>query len=41
MEMEETAAAKVTFTGVTVRKRKEVSTPEGTPERPNLVAGSS
>ncbi len=40
METEETAAAKVTFTGVTVRKRKEVSTPEGTPERPNLVTGS-
>ncbi len=41
METEETAAAKVTFTGVTVRKCNEVSTPEGTPERPNLVAGSS
>ena len=40
METEETAAAKVTFTGVTVRKRKEVSTPEGTPERTNLVTGS-
>jgi hypothetical protein len=40
METEETAAAKVIITGVTVRKRKEVSTPEGTPERTNLVTGS-
>ena len=40
METEEAAAAKVTFTGVALRKRKEASTPEGTPERPNLVIGS-
>jgi hypothetical protein len=40
METEETAAAKVTVTGVTVRKRKEVSTPEGTPDRTNLGTGS-
>ncbi len=38
--VEEAAAAKVSFTGVKIRKRKEVSTPEGTPERLNLVAGS-
>ena len=40
METEEAAAAKVTFTGVALKKRKEASTPDGTPERPNLVAGS-
>ncbi len=39
-EAEETATAKVSFTGVKIRKCKEVSTPEGTPECPNLVAGS-
>jgi hypothetical protein len=37
---EETAAAKVSFTGVKIRKSKEVSTPEGTSEHPNLVVGS-
>jgi hypothetical protein len=37
---EETAAAKVSFTGVKIRKSKEVSTPERTSEHPNLVVGS-
>jgi hypothetical protein len=37
---EEVAAPKVTFSGVRLKKRKEVATPEGTPERTNLVAGS-
>jgi hypothetical protein len=38
--MEEVAAAKVTFSGVRLRKCKEAATPEGTPERAHLVAGS-
>ncbi len=37
---EEVAAAKVTFSDVRLRERKEAATPEGTPERANLVAGS-
>ncbi len=38
--MEEVAAAKVTFSGVRLRKHKEATTLEGTPEQANLVAGS-
>jgi hypothetical protein len=34
------AAAKVTFSGIRLRKCKEAATPEGTPEHANLVAGS-
>jgi hypothetical protein len=38
--MDKVAAAKVTFSGVRLRKRKEAATPEGILERANLVAGS-
>ena len=38
--MEEVAAAKVTFSGIRLMKRKETATLEGTPECANLVAGS-
>jgi hypothetical protein len=37
---EEAAAAKVTFSGIRLKKRKETTTPEGTPEHTNLVAGT-
>ncbi len=39
-EEEEAAAAKVTFSGVRLKKRKEATTPEGTPDRTNLIAGT-
>jgi hypothetical protein len=38
--MDKIAAAKVTFSGIGLRKCKEAATPEGAPERANLVAGS-
>ncbi len=36
----EVAAAKVTFSGMRLKKHKDVATPEGTLEHTNLVAGS-
>jgi hypothetical protein len=38
--MDKVTAAKVTFNGIRLRKRKEAATPEGTPKHANLVAGS-
>ncbi len=38
--MDKVAAAKVAFSGVCLRKRKEAATPEGTLEHTNMVAGS-
>jgi hypothetical protein len=39
-EEEEAAAAKVTLSGIRLKKRKEATTPEGTPDCINLIAGT-
>jgi hypothetical protein len=40
LEKEEAAAAKVMFSGVRLKKRKKATTPEGTPDCMNLIAGT-